>query len=364
MLVLEKEDELARHQTGHNSGVVHSGIYYPPGSLKATLCKAGAAATKRLAAEAGVPLINCGKLLVATTPREVVLMQALAGGAARNGIAVEQLDAAALREREPAVRGLGALLVAETAVTDYVRLAGVIAAQVQTPGGVVETGVAVTDIRESASSVCVRTTAGERTARRLAACGGLQADRLARMAGVDVDFRIVPFRGEYFRLPPARAGLVRHLIYPIPDPNLPFLGIHLTRTVDGGITVGPNAVLGRSREGYAKTSFDRHDVADTSASRACGRSPGPTPARAPVNCATRCSGGATSPSAAGTAPTSRWTICSPSPQASAPRRCSATAPSCTTSSSGRPLGPCTSATHPRPPPRRPCRSASTSRSDC
>jgi L-2-hydroxyglutarate oxidase len=262
VLVIEKEDGLGRHQTGHNSGVIHSGIYYPPGSLKADLCRAGSAATRQLAAEHGIPVETCGKLLVATSEREVPLLRDLQERAGRNGIVVEALDAAELTRREPAVRGRAALFVEETAVVDFARIAAAIAVRVREAGGVIETGAAVTGIVEDGAAVRIETSAGAHTARHVAVCAGLQADRLARMSGLRTDFRIVPFRGEYYRLPAARNGVVRHLIYPVPDPRLPFLGIHLTRTVDGGVTVGPNAVLAMAREGYPRGSFDRRDVAD------------------------------------------------------------------------------------------------------
>jgi L-2-hydroxyglutarate oxidase len=262
LVVLEKERELAQHQTGHNSGVIHSGIYYEPGSLKADLCRRGAAATRRFAADHGIAVQACGKLLVATTEAELSRLAALHERAGVNGIAVEKLDAAELATREPAVRGLGALYIAETAIVDYVQIANAMADAVRQAGGVIETGVTVTGIRESDDAVTISSPDAERTARQVAVCAGLQADRLARLAGLDIDFQIIPFRGEYYRLPASRSGLIRHLIYPVPDPTLPFLGIHLTRTIDGGITVGPNAVLGMSREGYPRRSFNRHDVAE------------------------------------------------------------------------------------------------------
>ena len=262
LVLLEKEDRLATHQTAHNSGVIHSGIYYPPGSLKATLCAAGAAATKELAAEHGIPVLQCGKLLVATTAAELARMAALGERAAVHGIGVERLDAAELSRREPAVRGLGALLVPATAVVDYGRISQALAERVRRAGGVIETGVRVTRLDEAGDAVTVGS--GERTwrARSVAVCAGLQADRLARLAGLRPDVRIVPFRGEYYRLPPERDRLIEHLIYPIPDPALPFLGVHLTRTVDGGVTVGPNAVLGPSREGYRRGAVAVRDVLD------------------------------------------------------------------------------------------------------
>jgi (S)-2-hydroxyglutarate dehydrogenase len=262
LVVLEKEDRLAVHQTGHNSGVIHSGIYYEPGSLKATLCRAGAARTKQFAAENGIAVETCGKLLVATTARDLAKMAELEARAAINRIAVERLDAAELGRREPAIRGLGALFVPETGIVDYVRIADALAARIRAAGGQIVTGVAVTGIAESAAGVAVTADSGSWTADRLVVCAGLQADRLARLAGIRTDFQIVPFRGEYYRLPAARAELIKHLIYPVPDPELPFLGIHLTRTIDGGVTVGPNAVLGMAREGYPRGSFERRDVAE------------------------------------------------------------------------------------------------------
>ena len=271
VVLLEKEDRLAVHQTGHNSGVIHSGIYYQPGSFKAKLCKAGATETKKLAAEHGIAVENCGKLLVATTPKEVAAMDALEVRAGVNEIAVERLDAAELHRREPAVRGLGALFVAETGIIDYVRVTEVLAEQFRAAGGVIEHGVEVTGIDESSDSVRVTSANGSSwRVGTVAVCAGLQADRMAALAGIRAEFQIVPFRGEYFRLPASRNNIISALIYPIPDPDLPFLGIHLTRTIDGGVTVGPNAVLGMAREGYPRGSFDGHDVATYLRFPGCG----------------------------------------------------------------------------------------------
>jgi L-2-hydroxyglutarate oxidase len=262
LLVLEKESELGSHQTGHNSGVIHSGIYYAPGSLKAELCRRGAQATKDFAAQHGIPVKAIGKLLVATNAIEAARMDALFDRAAHNNLEVERIDAAELRRRDPHVRGVGALFVPATAITDYGAIARTMGTVAGERGATVELGVEVTGIEESADSVTIRV--GERriTAGRLVVCAGLQADRLARMARAPVEFQIIPFRGEYYRLPPQRNDLVTHLIYPIPDPNLPFLGVHLTPMIDGGVTVGPNALLGFSREGYGKWSFRGRDVAE------------------------------------------------------------------------------------------------------
>ena len=261
LVLLEKESALATHQTGHNSGVIHSGIYYAPGSLKADLCKRGERATKEFCTEHGIPFITCGKTLVATSPLELERMAVLAERALQNGIEVEHLDAAELRRREPNIAGLGALFVPATAIVDYRQVCAAMARVIQSLGGEIVLGARVTAIEETAENVTVRTGARTVTARRLIACAGLQSDRLARLAGLPVTHQIVPFRGEYFRLPNEKNGIIQSLIYPIPDPDLPFLGIHLTRMIDGGVTVGPNAVLGFAREGYRRLSVDVGDVA-------------------------------------------------------------------------------------------------------
>lgn len=262
VVVLEKEPELAAHQTGHNSGVIHAGIYYAPGSLKARLCRAGEKATKDFCQAHGIPFQTIGKLVVATSDLEVRRLHDLRERAGENGIDVEPVSGARLREMEPYVRGLEALFVRSTGIVDYRKVCRAMAEEVRLAGGEVRTGIAVTGIREDDEGVQVLTEHGVLTARHLVACAGLQADRVARMGGLDTDFRIVPFRGEYYELPAARAGLVKHLIYPVPDPDLPFLGVHLSPTIDGRITVGPNAVLGLSREGYRKTRVSVRDVAD------------------------------------------------------------------------------------------------------
>jgi L-2-hydroxyglutarate oxidase len=261
VVVLEKEEELARHQTGHNSGVIHAGIYYAPGSLKARLCREGAEATKAFCAEHGIPFETCGKLLVATTPQEVERMGGLEERAGVNGIACERVGQAELTEREPEVVGLGALFVPSTGIVDYRQVCAALAGEIRAQGGVVEKRAPVDSIAEAPAEV--RVGSGERawTASQVVACAGLQADRVARLAGLEPDFQIIPFRGEYYALPESRRGIVRSLIYPIPDPDLPFLGVHLTRMIDGGVTVGPNAVLGLAREGYRKGSVSLRDVA-------------------------------------------------------------------------------------------------------
>jgi (S)-2-hydroxyglutarate dehydrogenase len=260
VVILEKERSLAQHQTGHNSGVIHAGIYYAPGSLKADLCRRGALATKCFCDEHGIPYEVCGKLLVATNALEAERMNALFERAKKNAIDVERLDAEELKRREPNIVGVGALFVKTTGIVDYTQVSNAMGQVIRAAGGEIEFGINVDAIQERPAEVVVAD--GERrwTAKRLIACAGLQSDRLARIAGCKIDHQIVPFRGEYYRLPATKNGIVRHLIYPIPDPDLPFLGIHLTRMIDGGVTVGPNAVLGFAREGYPKFSFNLQDV--------------------------------------------------------------------------------------------------------
>lgn len=260
VLVLEKEPGLGRHQTGHNSGVIHSGIYYAPGSLKAALCRRGAEQTKAFCSRHGIPFEVCGKLLVATNEPERRRMDALVERARQNRIEVDYLDRSELTRREPNIVGVGALLVRATGIVDYRRVSEAMGAAIREAGGVIETGVEVTAIRETPSEVALSGGQRDWAARRLIACAGLQSDRLAKLAGMEIDHQIVPFRGEYYRLPASKGGIVRHLIYPIPDPELPFLGVHLTRMMDGSVTVGPNAVLGFAREGYPKLSFNLRDV--------------------------------------------------------------------------------------------------------
>jgi L-2-hydroxyglutarate oxidase len=262
VLVLEKEDDLARHQTGHNSGVVHSGIYYEPGSLKAELSRRGAVATKEFCAEHGLPVAVPGKLLVATDDRDAARLDGLVQRAAANHIEVQRIGGSELREWEPNVAGVGALLVPTTGSVDYVAITRAMRDVVVGAGGRVAFGQTVTGIRETTDRVVVTTAGTTWRARRLVVCGGLQADRLAAMAGVRTDARIVPFRGEYFELPVERRDMVTRLIYPVPDPDLPFLGVHLTPMVDGRVTVGPNAVLGLAREGYRKGSINARDLRD------------------------------------------------------------------------------------------------------
>ncbi|GAA3848850.1 L-2-hydroxyglutarate oxidase [[Pseudomonas] carboxydohydrogena] len=261
IVLVEKENSFAFHQTGHNSGVIHAGIYYAPGSLKAQLCREGEMATKEFCTARNIPFETCGKLIVATDSVEMERMQTLIGRAEQNGISIEEVSATRLRQLEPNITGDGAILVHTTGIVDYRQICVAMAEELRQHGARVMTGVAVTQIEEGERSVAVMLDSGDRlTADRLIACAGLQSDRIARMGGLNPTHRIVPFRGEYFTLPPSRSSIVKHLIYPVPDPDLQFLGIHLTRMIDGRITIGPNAVLGFHREGYAKGSVNLPDV--------------------------------------------------------------------------------------------------------
>ncbi len=260
LVLLEKEGALAKHQTGHNSGVIHAGVYYAPGSFKADLCKRGSEAMKAFCAEHSISFDVCGKLLVASNQVEVARMGALAERARQNGLNIECLDAQELGRREPNIVGLGALFVDDTGIVDYQAVCSAMAKVIVQAGGEILLGQSVRSIQESGNAVTVTSKCSTWIAKKLVVCAGLQSDRLAAMAGLKVDCQIIPFRGEYYRLPSHKNDAIKHLIYPIPDPELPFLGIHLTRMIDGSVTVGPNAVLGFSRECYKRFGFNARDV--------------------------------------------------------------------------------------------------------
>lgn len=261
-LLLEKESAPARHQSGHNSGVVHAGVYYEPGSLKARLCREGADATRAFCRQTGVRYRRTGKLLVATTALEQARLADLLDRCRRNGLNPEWLSADALQELEPEVRGLAAIRVKESGITDYPEICRVMAKQFLERGGAARFDTEVTGISEHAGEIVVHCTGRAFTGRQLAVCAGLMADRLAALQGLRAGFRIIPYRGEYYRLAGPSSGIVKHLVYPVPDPALPFLGVHLTPTVDGYIMVGPNAVQAWKREGYERLSFSLRDTAD------------------------------------------------------------------------------------------------------
>ena len=250
--VLEKEDRLAAHQTGRNSGVVHAGLYYEPGSLKATLCRRGVALLKEFCAEHGLPYDEVGKVLVALDGAEEQRLGAIAERARANGVpGVRVIDRAELRELEPHVTGIAALHSPTTAIVDYVSVTERLAADARAAGATVRTGFEVAAFRSADGEVVVAGTSGEEVvADRVVLCAGLQVDRLARLAGDDDAPRIVPFRGEYYALTPEKRALVNGLVYPVPDRRYPFLGVHLTPRFDGEVLVGPNAVLALAREGY------------------------------------------------------------------------------------------------------------------
>lgn len=263
VIVLEKEAEVARHQTGHNSGVVHSGIYYPPGSAKARLCRAGAASIIRYARERGIAVRVTGKLIVATEPAELPRLAALQERGQANGIEVTRLNPEQAREHEPFVRAVAALRVPGTAIIDFPAVCRALAEELVAGGAELRLGTAVTGLVTGQAAVTlVQTEAGPLPADVLVNCAGLYADRLAAADGIaELPARIVPFRGEYFELRPIARHLVKGLIYPVPDPRFPFLGVHLTRTVHGGVHAGPNAVLALAREGYRWSTVRPADLA-------------------------------------------------------------------------------------------------------
>jgi len=261
LLVLEKEDRVARHQSGHNSGVIHSGVYYKPGSLKARLCVAGAAAMVEFCREHGIPHQVCGKVIVATKEEEIPRLEELRQRGEANGLTgLRMVGAEELREIEPHAAGLKALLVPSTGVTDYALVCAKYAELIATSGCVL-TSAAATGIKRSASEIVVETPRGAFATDALINCAGLYSDRLSRMAGDDPGVMIVPFRGEYYDLVPERAALVRALIYPVPDPRFPFLGVHFTRRITGKVDAGPNAVLALAREGYRHRDINLRDLA-------------------------------------------------------------------------------------------------------
>lgn len=260
-VVLEKEERLAAHQSGRNSGVLHSGLYYPPGSLKAALCRTGKAGMEALCEELGVPWRRCGKLIVATEHDQLGRLAALAERARTNGVEVREVGPTGIRELEPHVRGLAGLHVPSTGVVDFRQVAEALGAEIRRLGGELRTGARVTGLEPRGDRLDLRLAGGEElAAARAITCGGLQADRLAGLSGGPAEVRIVPFLGEYFGLRPEFRTRVRALVYPVADPRFPFLGVHLTRRIDGRVDCGPSAVPTWSREGYSKTAFEARDA--------------------------------------------------------------------------------------------------------
>jgi L-2-hydroxyglutarate oxidase len=262
--VLEAEDRVAAHQSGHNSGVIHSGLYYKPGSLKARLCVDGSRALFRFCAEEGIAHQRCGKLVVALHPEELPRLEELERRGRANGLeGVRRLPAGEIPEIEPHAAGIAALHVPETGIVDYPAVALGYARRIEARGGRVVTGARVAGVRRDGGGLVVETSRGAFAASLLVNCAGLQSDRVARLCGAEPGVRIFPFRGEYYELAPERCDLVRGLIYPVPDPRFPFLGVHLTRRVGGGVEAGPNAVLALKREGYRWRDVSLRDLAAT-----------------------------------------------------------------------------------------------------
>lgn len=262
ILLLEKESGPAQHQTGHNSGVIHAGVYYTPGSLKARFCLEGNLATKAFCREHDIPFDECGKLLVATSALEMERMKALWDRSEANGLERYWLNADELKEREPNITGVGGIFVPSSGIVNYKQVTAAMGREFEKLGGEIRYNAEVTGLVEESSQVVVQTALGEFQGRYLVSCSGLMADRVVRMLGIEPEFKICPFRGEYYLLKPEHNQIVNHLIYPIPDPNMPFLGVHLTRMIDGTVTVGPNAVLAFKREGYNKRDISLRDTLD------------------------------------------------------------------------------------------------------
>jgi len=259
ILLLEKEESFATHQTGHNSGVIHAGVYYEPGSLKAEFCREGLKETIKFCTAHKIPFNQCGKLLVATNDLELERMKKLFERCKANQIDVEILDQKKLNATEPNIVGIGAILVKSTGIVDYKLITKKMSEQFESLGGEFLLNTEVINLKEDKERIQVITSSETISSEYLICCAGLMADRVAKLLDIKIDFQIIPFRGEYYKLKDKHNSLVKHLIYPIPDPNLPFLGVHLTKMIDGSITVGPNAVLGFKREGYKRLNFSIRD---------------------------------------------------------------------------------------------------------
>ena len=269
LAVVDKEPAVGGHQTGHNSGVIHSGIYYAPGSLKARLCTVGARLMYEFCESRGVPADRCGKLIVATAGGEVPALDELLRRGTANGVpGLEMVGPAGIRDREPHCTGIRAIWSPTTGIVDFSQVTRAMAADVTGAGGLILTGRPVTGLAVRAGVVGVATGQGELTAARVLTCAGLHSDRVARLSGAPAEPRIVPFRGDYWQLRPGRRHLARNLIYPVPDPKFPFLGVHFTRRItDGAVWLGPNAVLALAREGYRRRDIRPGDLVPTLACR-------------------------------------------------------------------------------------------------
>ena len=268
ILIIEAEDKLAPHQTGNNSGVIHSGLYYKPGSLKAKNCAEGRDLLYRFCEENDIPYEKCGKIVVAADESELEPLNMLYDRGVANGLeGLKKLSAGELKEYEPNVSGIAGLFVPQTGIVDFKKVTQVYAAKVKDKNGEIKLNCKFLSVKKSGKELIVSTNLGELKAKSLVNCGGLYSDRIAKICGVDPGLLIIPFRGEYYKLKNDKKHLVKNLIYPVPDPNFPFLGVHFTRMIDGGIEAGPNAVLAFKREGYKKRSFSARDMADVLAYR-------------------------------------------------------------------------------------------------
>ncbi|MGW8311840.1 MAG: L-2-hydroxyglutarate oxidase [Desulfuromonadales bacterium] len=264
IVLFEKEARLAAHQTGHNSGVIHAGLYYRPGSLKAQTCTTGREALYAFCGEHGIPHQRCGKVVVAVDESELPALEELERRGRANGLGgLQRLSAEELHRHEPHVRGIAGLFVPQTGIVDYVRVTQVLAEHFLAGGGVLHLNKPVRQIDKDQGSYRLQAGTSSVVVRGLVNCTGLHADRTARAAGLRPELRIVPFRGEYYQFKPERSNLVSHLIYPVPDPQMPFLGVHFTRMIDGTVEAGPNAVLAWQREGYRRSDISLRDLVDT-----------------------------------------------------------------------------------------------------
>ncbi len=263
VVVLEKEDRVAVHQTGHNSGVIHSGIYYKPGSLKAKLCRAGCQSMVEFCQHYGIDYDVCGKVIVATEPEELPLLEKLYQRGLENQIPIAKIGAEEVKEIEPHVQCLAGIRVDSTGIVNYTQVCQKYAELIQHQGGEIKFNTKVKQIQATSDSIILETNQGNIQSQFIINCAGLYSDRMAQLGQVNPEAKIVPFRGEYYELTPEKSDLVKTLIYPVPNPNFPFLGVHFTRMIDGSVHAGPNAVLGLKREGYKKTDFDLRDLLET-----------------------------------------------------------------------------------------------------
>ncbi|KAA1296999.1 MAG: L-2-hydroxyglutarate oxidase [Chloroflexi bacterium] len=262
--VLEKETEVAQHQTGHNSGVIHAGIYYAPGSQKANFCSTGGVLLREYCDKHNIKYDMCGKLIVAVNDNEVpMLMDLYERGTANGALGLKIIEKEEITDYEPHSTGVKAIFSPNTGIIDYTEVSKSYATQMMEAGGDLITGTELKSISEKDGQIYLETTDGTITAKKILNCAGLHADRVAKMMGVDMGVKIIPFRGEYFSLIPERSDMVKGLIYPVPNPNLPFLGVHFTRRVNGSVEAGPNAVLAFAREGYKKTKINFGDAFET-----------------------------------------------------------------------------------------------------